>query len=68
LETQNAKSHLATLASFLSISPFPKQTSFVLLTFFFFLKEVGWGRIKEKEVRKKKKDRQLGLGERGKGI
>lgn len=38
LETQNAKSHLSTLASFLSISPFPKQTSFVLLTFFFFLR------------------------------
>lgn len=36
----NAKSHLSTLASFLSISPFLKQTSFVLLTFFF--KEVGW--------------------------
>lgn len=52
LETQNAKSHLSTLASFLSISPFPKQTSFVLLTFFFF-KEVGWGGVKEGSKEKK---------------
>lgn len=34
-ETQTARSHLSTLASFLSISSFPKQTSFVLLILYF---------------------------------